>query len=310
MTILEALFPIVAIAALAWLVAHKEIVSDSDVKGFEKITFNFLIPCMLFHGTATMSFPEVMDWNLMWAYYLAIFIIYLLGMLIAFFRYGLGQARLSVIGMGCAYPNVTILGIPICLELLGEEAFVPIFMLIAVNNLLIFSFGIIVAELKREEGTALRSHLWTVFRGVVKNPISGSLLVGGVVNLAGIAIYSPLMESLELISRAAIPAALIYLGAGMNRYHIRGEIPMAMSITLMKLMVLPALVWTLTEYVFEMDRLWTQTAVLLSCMPVGISVYVFSIRYRCCENLVASAIVLSCVLSVFSISFYAFLLGL
>ena len=113
-----------------------------------------------------------------------------------------------------------------------------------------------------------------------------------------------------MISRAAIPAALISLGAGMNRYHIRGEIPMAMSITLMKLMVLPALVWTLTEYVFEMDRLWTQTAVLLSCMPVGISVYVFSIRYRCCENLVASAIVLSCVLSVFSISFYAFLLGL
>jgi len=55
---------------------------------------------------------------------------------------------------------------------------------------------------------------------------------------------------------------------------------------------------------------WAQTAVLLSCMPVGISVYVFSVRYRCCENQAATAIVMSCVLSVFIISFYAHLLGL
>jgi len=58
MTILEALFPIVAIAALAWLVAHKEIVSDSDVKGFEKITFNFLIPCMLFTALRLCLFQK------------------------------------------------------------------------------------------------------------------------------------------------------------------------------------------------------------------------------------------------------------
>jgi predicted permease len=44
-------------------------------------------------------------------------------------------------------------------------------------------------------------------------------------------------------------------------------------------------------------------------MPVGITVYVFSIRYRCCEDLVATAIVLSCMLSVLSISFYAWVLG-
>jgi len=42
---------------------------------------------------------------------------------------------------------------------------------------------------------------------------------------------------------------------------------------------------------------------------VGISVYVFSIRYRCAEDLVATAIVLSCMLSVVSISFYAWMMG-
>jgi malonate transporter len=309
MIIFQALFPIVSIAFLAWLVANRGLVSETEVRGFEKITFTFLIPSMLFYGTATVDLPEVMNWDLLWGYYLGIFVVYLAGMLLAFIRYGAGQARLSVVGMGCAYPNVTILGIPICLQLLGEQAFVPIFMLITINNLLIFSFGIIVAELKREEGTALRAHLISVSKELVKNPISASLLGGALINFAGIPIYQPLMGALELISRAGIPAALIALGAGLNRYEIRGEIPMALTITGLKLLVLPAIVWYLTFIVFDMDIVWAQTAVLLSCMPVGISVYVFSIRYQTCENLVASAIVLSCGLSVFSISFYSFLLG-
>ena len=310
MTILEALFPIVAIASLAWLAARHQFVSDTEVRALEKITFNFFIPIMLFFGTATADIPEALDWNLLWGYYLPILLVYLAGMLIAWFYYGAGQARLGVFGMGCAYPNVTILGIPICLELVGEEAFVPMFMIITIHNLLIFSFGTVIAELKREEGKAIGAHVWTVFKGVVKNPISGSLVLGALVNLVGMPVYQPLLQSLELISRAAIPAALMVLGAGMNRYRIRGEIPMALVISAMKLFVLPGLVWFFTVVVFEIDLLWAQTAVLLSCMPVGISVYVFSIRYQCCENLAATSIVLTCLLSVFSISFYTFLLGL
>jgi malonate transporter len=310
MYIIETLFPIVAIAFLAWLAARHQIVSDPEVQALEKLTFTWLVPCMLFYGTATADLPDVMDWDLLWSYYLAILAVYLGGMLIARLRFGPGQVRLSVIGMGCAYPNVTILGIPICLELLGEAAFVPMFMLISLNNLLILSFGTVLAELKREEGSAVRAHLAKIGAGLVKNPISGSLIAGILVNLAGIPIYGPLLESLELLSRAAIPAALLTLGAGLNRYRVKGEITMALVLTGMKLLVLPGLVWFLAFFVFDLDILWARTAVLLACMPVGITVYVFSIRYRNCENLVATAIVLSCMLSVFSISFYAFLLGI
>ncbi len=310
MYILETLFPIVAIAFLAWLAARLQIVKDVEVQALEKLTFTWLVPCMLFYGTATAELPDVMDWDLLWSYYLAILLVYLGGMLIARFRFGPGQVRLSVIGMGCAYPNVTILGIPICLELLGEAAFVPMFMLISLNNLLILSFGTILAELKREEGSALRAHLARIGAGLVKNPISGSLIAGILVNLAGVPVYAPLLESLELLSRAAIPAALLTLGAGLNRYRVKGEITMALVLTGMKLLVLPGLVWFLAFFVFDLDVLWARTAVLLACMPVGITVYVFSIRYKSCENLVATAIVMSCMLSVLSISLFAVLLHL
>jgi len=309
MFILETLFPIVAIAFCSWLAAHYDVVKESEVRAMEKITFSFILPCMLFYGTATAELPAQMDLALLWGYYLAIFILYLVGMATARLVYGPGLTRISIFGMGCAYPNVTILGIPICLEMLGQEAYVPMFMIIAIHNLLIFSFGTIVAELRIEEGKAIGAHVWKVTREILRNPISGSLVLGAVVNLVGIPMYRPLLESLELLSRAGIPAALIALGAGLNRYRIRGEIPKALLMVGLKLLVLPAVVWFMTSVVFQVETLWMQTAVLLSCMPVGISVYVFSIRYRCFENLAATAIVLSCMLSVFSISLYAWLLG-
>lgn len=310
MFIVETLFPIVAIAFLAWFCARKNVISEDEVRALEKVTFNFLVPAMLFYGTATAELPDVVDWDLLWGYYLGILAVYLAGILIALGFYGKNLPELAAFGMGCAYPNVVVLGVPICLELLGEGTIVPIVMIVTIHNLLIFSFGIVIAELKRVEGKAIGSHVWDVARGLLKNPISGSLITGVLVNLSGVPVWQPFMESMELLSRAGIPAALLSLGAGLNRYSIRGEIPRALLMVGMKLLVLPALIWLLTVFVFEIDYLWAQTAVLLSCMPVGISVYVFSIRYRCCENLVATSIVLSCILSVFSISFYAFILGI
>ena len=121
MYIVAALFPIVAIAFLAWLCARKNVVSETEVRALEKVTFNVLIPVMLFYGTANADLPADVDWDLLWGYYLGVLVVYLLGMAMARFYYGPGQTRLSVVGMGCAYPNVTILGIPICLELLDPS---------------------------------------------------------------------------------------------------------------------------------------------------------------------------------------------
>jgi malonate transporter len=75
-----------------------------------------------------------------------------------------------------------------------------------------------------------------------------------------------------------------------------------------KLLVMPALMWALMR-AFNVEHFWMQTAVMIAAMPVGISVYVFSRRYDCCETVAATAIVLSSLLSVASISFWVWWLG-
>ena len=94
----------------------------------------------------------------------------------------------------------------------------------------------------------------------------------------------------------------------MTRYHIRGEIPAALLIVFIKMLVLPLAMWGMMTLLFDIDEEWMQAAVLLSCMPVGISVYVFSRRYESCETAVAAAIVITALATPLTLSLVAALI--
>ncbi|MDY6984604.1 MAG: AEC family transporter, partial [Pseudomonadota bacterium] len=96
--------------------------------------------------------------------------------------------------------------------------------------------------------------------------------------------------------------AIFALGAALTRYHIRGDVPAALCIVVTKLLLLPLAMWQVMTRVFDIHGTWMQTAVLLCCMPVGISVYVFSRRYESGEAAVATAIVVSSVLTPLTLS--------
>jgi malonate transporter len=309
MFILDAIFPVVAIAALGYFVRVRQIFTELETNVIERLAFWFLLPCLLFYGTATAEFPAEVDWNFLWGFYGALLFVYALGMLLGRALFGYSLRELSVFGMAGAYSNVTILGIPITLQVLGQDAMVPMLMLITVHNLIIYTVGTLLVELKPAAGSSVGRHLLRIGKEMLMNPISGSLLAGAAWNLLGLGFPAAIAGTFELLRPAAIPASLFALGAGLHRYHIRGAIAPATLIVLLKLLVMPWLTWMLLRWL-EVDLLWARTAVMLSAMPVGISVYVFSRRYQSCETAVATSIVLASLGAVLSITLFVWLMGL
>ncbi len=302
MIIIETIFPVFAIVILGYVLRRKNILNDAEGQAIEKVSFSYLVPCLLFFGTATVEFPNPFDWELVISFYLSVLIIYLLAMFSAKIVFPYNTVELSVFGMGSAYSNISIIGIPLCLQLFGEEAFVPLFVIISIHNLILFSFGIIVAESKNNSSLSLVQHLFFIIKDILKGPITGCLIAGVLVNLSGIEFYAPLYNSLNLISQAAIPMALLSLGSALTRYQIRGEINATIIIVTLKLLVLPALVWFFSFHVFDINPLWAATAVIMAATPVGISPYIFCIKYRALESQIASSIVISAIFSIFTIT--------
>jgi malonate transporter len=302
MSVFQALFPVIAIAALGYLARYRNWLSATEAEGIERIAFWFLIPCLLFLGTATADFPADIDWRYLFAFYSTVLLVYAAGMVFGKLVFGYGLRELSVFGMGGAYSNVTVLGIPITVEVLGESAFVPMLLIITFHNLVLYTTGTILAGASENTGKSLGAQLLGIVREMLVNPISSSLLAGGAWNVLDLPTPAPLVETLELMTRAAVPGAIFALGCALTRYHIRGDIPAALCIVVIKLLILPLAMWQVMTRVFDIHGEWMQAAVLLVCMPVGISVYVFSRRYGSGETAVATAIVVSALLTPVSIS--------
>ena len=310
MFIFDAIFPVVAVAALGYLARATQLFTELQTSVVERLAFWFLLPCLLFYGTATADFPAEVDWNFLWGFYGVLLFVYALGIALGRLLFGYTLRELSVFGMAGAYSNVTILGIPITLQVLGQAALVPMLMLITVHNLIIYTVGTLLVELKPEQGSTVGRHLLRIGKEMLMNPISGSLLTGAAWNLSGFGFPAAIAATFELVRPAAIPASLFALGAGLHRYHIRGALGAASVIVLLKLLLMPWLTWWVLRDLLEVDLLWSQTAVMLVSMPVGVSVYVFSRRYQSCETAVATSIVLASLGAVLSITLFVWLMGL
>ena len=64
------------------------------------------------------------------------------------------------------------------------------------------------------------------------------------------------------------------------------------------------------KYVFALTPVWHGVAVIFASMAVGINSYLLSARYKTGVATVAGAVTLSTALSLFTVSFWLFVLGI
>jgi predicted permease len=92
------------------------------------------------------------------------------------------------------------------------------------------------------------------------------------------------------------------MGASLRAYRIAGALRPALVMVALKLVICPLVVWALATFAFAVPPLWAKVAILLAAMPVGVNVYLFGVRYGAGEAESATAILLSSILSVATLS--------
>lgn len=302
MLVINAILPVLLISVLGYILARTKFISAEGNVTLSKLTFTILLPCLLFLGITKAKLDNIFYYDFIASYFLPVTIVFLIGLIASRFAFKLNKAEQSVFALGGAYSNATVIGIPICLYVLGEESLVPLSIIVTFHNFILFTLGTISAERGRLSFSTVLSLLKRIFKGFVTNPITVSLILGVIVNLIGLKIPTILFESINFIGKAAVPISFLVLGSSLCGYSIRGHMTPVVCIVLLKLIALPMLVWYSTFHIFDIELLWAKTAVVIASAPVGIATHVFAQRYRSCESYLASSILLSTVLSVLSFS--------
>lgn len=307
--LIDIIVPVFGVVLIGFVAARKSWLSTAGVDGLAAFVFNFAVPAMLFRAMATRALPETIPWAFVVAYFGGVYVAWALGMVISRKVFKRDWPAAAMAGMTGGFANTVMLGIPLVHLAFGDEALLPMFLIISFHSWQLYLVVTVMVEAARgRRGNPLRLAL-DVVRGLVTNPIIMGMLAGILWNVASLPLPNWSNRLLGLLGDAAIPCSLFCLGASLARYKLLGALPEAAIGSTLKLVIHPLAVFMIGRYGFELDPLWLSVAVIVAATPVGINVYLFGVRYDTGTAPAATAILLSTLASFGTLAVLMALLG-
>ncbi|MQX37088.1 AEC family transporter [Roseospira navarrensis] len=269
------------------------------------------------HLTYTVTFPALLTANLAradmgtvaWAPFMsiqALAVLAVAGLTLALRRplltgrMGVDDAGFTSVFQGAIRPN-TYIGLAVAAALFGDLGVTLTAIGVAVVVPLV---NVLSVACMTRFGRGQAASLFGVARGIVTNPLILACALGLVLNASGVGLPPVIGPVLEILGRAALPVALLAVGAGLSFAHLkRAGGPVAVSAVL-KLLGLPLLVWAGCALA-GLDAVTTTVAVLYAGLPCSASSYVLARRMGGDAPLVAGIITAQTLASVVTITLLA-----
>jgi predicted permease len=307
MTAVSIIAPVFGIIVIGWGAALTGLLSERVSDGLSEYVFAIAVPALII---GTLTRPGLTG-EVTWSYWIAYFggagLSWLAGSLIATRRAGIGRPGAVLHGFAASQSNTIFVGVPTILQAYGDAGAFPLFLLLAVHLPLMMGCATFLIE--AEGGRSLGQRLAGLGRVLAKNPIFVALGLGMALRLGGVVPTGVARSLIDGFGSTASTCALVALGAGLTRYKVLFDLPGALVISGLKLVVHPLVVWLLATKLFTMPPAYAGVATLFAAMPVGINAYLLAVRYRAETGLVAASVLVSTLLAPITTVLWLTLLG-
>jgi len=260
--------------------------------------FTAALPAMLFRMMSDFSTLPPVDARLLIAFFGSCLIVFAIGRLIAWKYFKLDGVSQSVFALGGIFSNNVLLGIPLAKMVLGDAALPSVALVLVFNSLTLWTLVTVSIEWARHGEFSLRGFAKTI-RAVLTNPIVAGIISGSLFGLSGLPVPELIDTPLRMLGQAAAPIALIALGMGLAEYRIQAAWRLSLSISAIKLLLQPLVVWSLAR-LLGLPPLETQVVVLLGSLAVGANVYLMSRQFKVLEGAIAGSLVISTLMAALS----------
>ena len=302
-SILNVVAPVFLIVAAGYVAVRLTWFNGAQIDHLMRFAVQLAIPCLLFKATSTIDLASAYDWRMLLSYYLAAIASFIISYQIMR-RLFLKRAGEAIAAAFCAlYSNLVLLGLPISELAWGTDNMAPSFALVSVNAPVCYLIGITVMEYLRADGRSPSETVTVAFRAMFRNSMMLGIGLGFVVNFGGLLLPSALISAIDLLARASLPLVLFALGGVLTRYALSKSLSEASVITSLSLVFQPAASWWLALQ-FGLDMQITRSLVLMSAMAPGLNAYLFAGMYHRSLDIASSSVLLSTILSLFSVSIW------
>nr|WP_247651250.1 AEC family transporter [Roseovarius autotrophicus] len=289
---IEVIIPVFLVIGFGYLAVWRGWFSTAGVDGLMTFTQKFAIPCLLFVAIARLDLAQDFDWRLLLSFYTGALSGFLLGLIGARLFFGRSWEDAVAIGFCCLFSNSVLLGLPIMERAYGLGALSANFAIIAIHSPFCYGIGITAMEVARARGQSAAQVVAKVFRAMFSNTLILGIAAGFAVNLSGLPIPGPVGDALDLMVRAALPAALFGLGGVLVQYRPEGDMRAILYVCAISLLAHPAITYGL-GLGLDLSPEALRSAVVTAAMAPGVNAYIFANMYGHAKRVAASSVLIA-----------------
>ncbi len=312
---------IVLIAALGWIVGKLRWLGEADpARTLANAAYYIFVPALLFRTTARIDF-ETLDTTIVLAFFLP-------ALVLLFIVYGFEKRRPVTADHGTAAPSVRAItavfgntlqvGIPVAAAVFGETGLAIHVTVVSLHALTLLTVLTLLVELDlaRERrrtdpaGGRLGRMLLKTARNTIIHPVVLPVIAGISFNASGAVLPAVVDELLITLGAAVVPLCLVLIGMSLAYYGVQGAWQGAAALTVIKLLVLPAMALVSAHWIFGLHGLPLGVVVMLAALPVGSNALIFSQRYATLQAEASATTVFSTLAFVATCPFWLTVLGL
>jgi malonate transporter and related proteins len=300
--VLNTALPFFALIFCGYGAGRLRLLDQMAAAGVNTFVFYFALPAFLFGLMSSSPIGEVVNGPFIGAYVTASLVVFVFAALAGHRLFRLGRAEAAVQGLAAVLANTGYMGIPLVSAVFGTEAAVPIVVGLTLDGILIIPLGIIIIESSKGNSESLPATALSTFSALARNPLILAIFAGLAASAVGLDTPEPLANFLDLLGDTAGPCALFALGATLAGRKVAGGTAEVSYMTFVKLAVHPAALLFTTTILFDVQPLWTTAALLGAALPIAANVFIVARQYDVYVVRTSSAILVSTLVSMFSVS--------
>lgn len=228
--------PLFLIMCLGTFLTKIKIFDEKFLKTANNFSFKVLLPCLLFTNIYNSEIGNSFNLKLVIFAISAIAIITTI-LIIVVPKFVKENKNRGVMIQGMIRSNFLLLGLPLCINILGEESTGVTTMLVAIVVPIFNFLCVILLDIYSKDEFNIKE----IFLDIIKNPLIIGSVSAIIVSAIGIKIPEFLDKTLSDIGKIATPLALMILGGDFkvgNLYQNRKYIS---AVCLVKLVIIPSI---------------------------------------------------------------------
>jgi predicted permease len=294
--ILSVTLPFFALVLFGYVAAARRWVPPESVSAFNGFLLFFAVPAMLFRFAANTPFEELLKGRFIVAWGISGVAVVLF---VTWAAHRLLHVRLrdaAFFGLTGGVGNLGFMGVPMLVALLGEPAAAAPILAIVVDNIVVGSAGLALAEMSGATRRGWKADVRDGIGRVVLNPFVLAMIAGAVFSGMRWRLATPIEGIVKLLADAAGPCALFAIGVSLVRPDAPLRSPVLALPIVAKLLLHPLVVW-IAMWAFGVDPFTTLVAVLAAGLPSAGWVFIFATRYEADAGRVSATILITTALA-------------